>query len=107
MLRRALVLAIAVAVLAGCGGAARVGGAQGRPRVLTLLNPIDDPGEISLFAQNVDRLSHGALRVRIVISPHLDQTDYEDAVIRDVEHGRADLAWTGSRAWGGSLRALV
>jgi TRAP-type C4-dicarboxylate transport system substrate-binding protein len=104
MLRLALV--IAVAVLAGCGGAARVGGGQAEPRVLTLLDPIDDPGEISLFTQNVDRLSHGALRVRIVPPPSVYATHYEDVVIRNVERGRADLGWTGSRAWGGSLRAL-
>jgi TRAP-type C4-dicarboxylate transport system substrate-binding protein len=105
MLRIALL--IAIAVLAGCGGAGRVGGERGHARLLTLVNPIDDTQEIALFAHNVDRLSHGALRVRIVTPSHLDQTDYEDAVIRDVEHGRADLAWTGSRAWRGSLRALV
>src|SRR5919199_6891987 len=107
MLRPALVIAIAIAVLAGCGGAARVGGEQGHPRVLRLLDPIDDPGEISLYTRNVERLSHGALRVRIVPPASVEVTHYEDAVIRAVEHGRADLAWTGSRAWGGSLRALA
>jgi TRAP-type C4-dicarboxylate transport system substrate-binding protein len=107
MLRLALVIVIAIAVLAGCGGAARVGGEQGSPRVLTLLDPIDDPAEISLFTRNVDRLSHGALRVRIVPPPSVDEVHYEDVVIRDVERGRADLGWTGSRAWGGSLRALA
>jgi TRAP-type C4-dicarboxylate transport system substrate-binding protein len=102
--RRHLVLV--ALVLAGCGGADRVGGDKGDPRVLTLTNPIGDIGEITTFTQEVARRSHGSLRVRIVRSPHQDRTDYERPVIDDVRAGRADLAWTGSRAWGGSLRAL-
>ena len=98
-------LALALA-LAGCGGAARVGGSPTETRVLTLLNPIDDRSEVVGFTDQVARLSKGALRIRIVTSRHVRQTDYEDAAIRDVEAGRADLGWAASRAWKGSLRAL-
>jgi TRAP-type C4-dicarboxylate transport system substrate-binding protein len=95
-----------VLLLAGCGGPDRVGGGAADPRVLTLMNPIDGIEEIAAFTAEVERMSHGSLRIRVLRSPYLERTDYEDAVIDEVRAGRADLAWTGSRAWGGSLRAL-
>jgi len=99
-------VALLVLLFAGCGGPDRVGGEAADPRVLTLMNPIDGIEEIAPFTEEVARLSHGGLRIRVVRSPYQDRTDYEDAVIDEVRAGRADLAWTGSRAWGGSLRAL-
>src|SRR5215217_1975737 len=103
--RRLLILLVVVA-LAGCGGASRVGGDPRETRVLTLMNPVGDPAEITVYAEAVARLSKGALRIRIVPSPHQARVDYEAAVIADVRAGRTDLAWAGSRAWDGSLRAL-
>lgn len=105
MLARRLVILLAVG-LAGCGGASRVGGDPRETRVLTLMNPVGDPAEITVYAEEVARLSDGRLRIRIVPSPHQARVDYEAAVIADVRAGRTDLGWTGSRAWGGSLRAL-
>ena len=105
MLSRRSIALLALA-LTGCGGAARVGGDSTETRVLTLMNPIGDPQEVTVFADEVARLSKGRLRIRIVPSPHVARTDYEAAVISDVRHGRTDLGWAGSRAWNGSLRAL-
>jgi TRAP-type C4-dicarboxylate transport system substrate-binding protein len=93
-------------LLTGCGGPDRVGGDAANPRVLTMMNPIDGIEEIAAFTAEVQRRSHGSLRIRVQRSPHQERTDYEEAVIDEVRAGRADLAWTGSRAWGGSLRAL-
>src|SRR6187200_528213 len=98
--------ALLVLLLAGCGGPDRVGSDAAAPRVLTLMNPIDGIEEIAPFTEEVARLSHGSLRIRVLRSPSQSRTDYEGAVIDAVRAGRADLAWTGSRAWGGSLRAL-
>src|SRR5436190_213021 len=105
MLRRRCIALLALA-LCGCGGASRVGASSGDPHVLTFLNPIDDKQEATLFATEVERLSKGRLRIRVMPSSHLRQTDGEAAAVRDVRSGRYDLGWAGSRAWPGSLRAL-
>jgi TRAP-type C4-dicarboxylate transport system substrate-binding protein len=99
-------IALLALTLAGCGGAARVGGSSRDTHVLTLLNPIGDRQEAVAFTEEVARLSKGALRIRLVASPHQGRTDFEAAAIRDVRHGRTDLGLAGSRAWKGSLQAL-
>ena len=104
--RRTAAIVATVLVVAGCGGADRVGDDAGDPHVLTLVNPIEDTEEIAIFAQQVARLSHGSIRIDVKRSPYQDRLDYERAVIDDVRAGRADFAWAGARAWGGSLRAL-
>jgi TRAP-type C4-dicarboxylate transport system substrate-binding protein len=114
---RAAILLTAALVLAahagGCslGGSDRVGGERAEePRVLTMLNPFTSPEELTGFADEVTRLSDGALRIRIVPAGHSTRPDFEAATIRDVRHGRADLAMAASRAWDEfgvrSLRAL-
>ena len=105
MTRAAILLtaALALAALAGgcgLGGSDRVGGERaGEPRVLTMLNPFTSPEELTDFADEVARLSNGALRIRIVPAGHASRPDFEAATIRDVLHGRADLAMAASRAW--------
>jgi TRAP-type C4-dicarboxylate transport system substrate-binding protein len=116
MTRAAAVLAAALtsaALAAGCslGGSDRVGGERAAPpRELTLLNPIDNAQELIPFADEVARLSRGALRIRIIPAGYAHRSDFEAATIRDMMRGRADLAWAGSRAWDEfgvrSLRAL-
>jgi len=98
--------------LAGCsiGEAERVGGERSADtRVLTMLDPIGIRPELTPFVDEVSRLSDGTLEIRIVAAGH-DGADYEAATIRDVQDGRADLAFAGSRAWdefgAHSLRAL-
>src|SRR5688572_27832935 len=105
MTRAAALLASALAfagAAAGCGfgGSERVGGERAaKQRVLTMLNPFASPEELNGYADEVSRLSDGALRIRIISAGHAAQPDFEAATIRDVLHGRADLAMAASRAW--------
>src|SRR6187397_1577606 len=105
--------ALSATLLAGCsvGGSDRVGGERDTPaHVLTMLNPFAGPEELVDFADEVERLSDGALRVRIIPAGYADRPDFESATIRDLRNGRADLAMAPSRAWDEfgilSLRAL-
>jgi TRAP-type transport system periplasmic protein len=93
--------ASASAVLAGCslGGAERVGGERPpETRVLTMLDPFSNRQELTEFVSEVARLSRGTLRIRVVPADH-EGPDFEAATIRDMQKGRADLAFAGSRAW--------
>jgi TRAP-type C4-dicarboxylate transport system substrate-binding protein len=104
MTRAAILLAAALgaaAPIAGCfsGGSERVGGQRpAETRVLTMLDPFSNGTELTEFTAEVERLSRGALRIRIVRGTHKGP-EYEAATIRDMQHGRADLAFAGSRAW--------
>jgi TRAP-type C4-dicarboxylate transport system substrate-binding protein len=104
MTRAIALLTAAVAIAAsitGClgGGSERVGGDQpAETRVLTLLDPFSSGQESAAFDQEVARLSHGALRIRVIEGSY-DGPDYEAAAIRDMRDGRADLAFAASRAW--------
>src|SRR3954454_9972383 len=87
---------------AGCGSSASQRGGQepkGPAHVLTMLKPIDNDEELAYFASEVERLSKGKLRIRVVPSGHSKRPDFEAATIRDVQHGRGDLAFAGTRAW--------
>ena len=94
MTRAAALLAAALALAgaaAGCGlgGSERVGGERAaKPRVLTMLNPFTSSEELTDFADEVKRLSDGALRIRIIPAGHAGRPDFEAATIRDVLHGR-------------------
>ena len=72
----------------------------GRPpvRTLTLLDPFSSGSEVTAFDSEVARLSHGTLRIRVVNGTNDGPAD-EAAAIRAMQDGRADLAFTGSRAW--------
>src|SRR3954454_5114632 len=98
-----IVASLALAPLAaGCASSAseRVGEqAKGPPHVLRMLKPIDNGEELGYFQREVDRLSKGKLRIRLEPSGYSKQTDFEAATIRDMQHGRADLAFAGTRAW--------
>jgi TRAP-type C4-dicarboxylate transport system substrate-binding protein len=104
MTRLALILltaATAVTALAGCmgGGSDRVGGdSPAETRTLTILDPFSSGQEVAAFDNEVARLSHGSLRVRVVDSKYRGE-DFEAAVIRAMRAGRADLAIAGTRAW--------
>jgi TRAP-type transport system periplasmic protein len=104
MTRLALLLitaAAAAASLPGClgGGSDRVGGdAPADTHVLTILDPFSSGAEVAAFDSEVARLSHGALRVRVVNGTD-DGPANEAAAIRAMQGGRADLAFAGTRAW--------
>jgi TRAP-type C4-dicarboxylate transport system substrate-binding protein len=96
----ALVLAAlaSLAALGGCsiGGADRVGGqTSGQAHELTMITLFD---EAKPFADEVSRLSGGALRIRIDFV-EADGLDYERQVFRRMQEGEADLAAMGTRAW--------
>jgi TRAP-type C4-dicarboxylate transport system substrate-binding protein len=99
-----VVAALSVAIgAAGCGGAGddRAGGkASPKPVTLTLASPLPDPAEIRPFADEVERLSHGRVKIRFrngwLGSPW---RAFEAALIRDVIAGKADLGWIGIRSW--------
>src|SRR3954453_5755383 len=91
----------AVVSLAGClgGGSDRVGGAgPADVRTLTLLDPFSSGSDVAEFNSEVARLSHGALRIRVVKGTD-DGPGNEAAAIRAIRDGRADLGMTGTRAW--------
>jgi len=102
---RVLVLVAAAAALAGCtSGAANKAGGSEAPTVLTVgdSNSPDQPDTAAIrhFAAQVDKLSHGSLRIRIVYGAAGAATPYvEERVIRAVQSGRFDLGWIGARAW--------
>jgi len=99
---RLVVLLAVVAVLAGCGssGFDKAGGSQQRrPVVLTLANFNGITGELDGFANNVWRLSRGAMRIDIKYRWRYGQVNDETGLIGDVKAGKADLGVVGSRAW--------
>jgi TRAP-type C4-dicarboxylate transport system substrate-binding protein len=94
-------LALVPAALAGCGGSAdKAGGErQAKPLVLEFANYNFAPVELAPFAREVERRSQGSLRIAFHNFWRQGQKDVETKLIRDVQAGRADLGWVGSRAW--------
>ena len=88
--------------IAGCGGGGgdRAGGARtAPPTVLTLANSNGDSHALEPFADAVERVSGGALKLRFSNNWRSGEPGYEAALIRDVADGKADLGWAGSRAF--------
>ena len=75
----------------------------GRPppkaRVLSLANGNGPVGTLQVFADEVERRSHGRLRIAFRSDWRKGQVDYEADLVRDVQRGRADIGWSGTRAW--------
>jgi TRAP-type C4-dicarboxylate transport system substrate-binding protein len=101
---RAVVLlaGLVLALAAGCADpgldkAGETGAPQ--PVVLTLANYMGDSGELTGFANQVQRLSAGAMRIDIESRWRYGQTGFETGLIGDVRAGKADLGVTGTRAW--------
>jgi TRAP-type C4-dicarboxylate transport system substrate-binding protein len=106
-------LASVLALLAGCAATQsdKAGSTVSRRAVvLTLANFFPDSFEVSGFAADVSRLSHGSIRIAIESRWRFGQVAFEDGLIRDVRAGKADLGVAGSRAWDSvgvrSFRAL-
>lgn len=95
----------------GCNGAGvdKAGGESNqKPRVLTTPNGVLFPDAengnlvpdgLQRFADEVVRLSNGRLRLAFREGSPDAQHNNELAIIREVQAGRADLGWVGSRAW--------
>jgi TRAP-type C4-dicarboxylate transport system substrate-binding protein len=77
--------------------------AGGRPppkaRVLTLANGAGPVGTLQVFADEVERRSRGRLRIAFRSDWRKGEVDFEAGLIRDVQRGRADIGWSGTRAW--------
>src|SRR5690349_12058624 len=94
-------LIVAALAFAGCGGGGdRAGGSGSEPAtVLTMANGNDDSRHLEPFVRAVERVSGGALKIRMANSWRDGRADFEAALIRDVAAGKADLGWAGTRAF--------
>src|SRR5687768_8834244 len=103
MTRTALTSLIAVAVLAGCGSenSDRAGGTKPvKAKVLTLANVNHDLGELEAFGDAVRRISGGRLRIKWLNAYGRGRDGNAEAnLIRDVNAGKADLGWAGTRVF--------
>ena len=109
--RRGAIALLGTAVaIAGCGvwtssgggpaSSDKAGGTQNvEPVVLTMIYANDRSQELDAFAAAVARLSDGTLRVAFHIDWRRGSRLYENAMVRDVQSGRLDLAVVGTRAW--------
>ena len=100
----AAVLATAAVLLAACSGSNgdKAGGSEdAEPRVLTLASPIGGaaPAPLGAFAEEVSWLSDGTLEVRFEGSWRFGEPLYEAGTLRDVQAGKVDMGWVGSRVF--------
>jgi TRAP-type C4-dicarboxylate transport system substrate-binding protein len=90
---------------AGCGGSGTDktgGGAHVKTRVLRLANANAAPVELEPYAREVERASHGRLRIEFVNEWRKGEPDAEPGILDDVGAGKIDLAWVGARAFSGA-----
>ena len=103
MKRTPLIPVLAAALLAGCGSenSDRAGGAKPvKAKVLTLANVNEDLGELEAFGDAVGRISGGRLRIKWLNGYGRDRDGNAEAnLIRDVNAGKADLGWAGTRVF--------
>ena len=91
-------------VLTACGGSGtdKAGGIdEAEPRVLTMANPNEGepPAQLSVWAEEVNRLSDGTLTIQFENNWRLGEARYEAGTLEDVKAGKADMAWVGARAF--------
>ena len=96
---------VVAGVAAGCGSAVDKAGDSppAKARVLTLVAHSDDEQEWKPFAAAVERLSHGALRIKVLqnwrdTGTVADITS-ERGIVSDVRDGRVQLGVVGARVW--------
>src|SRR5215204_5689856 len=103
MTRTTLTSLLAVALLAGCGSDSpdRAGGAKPvRAKVLSMANVNGDLGELEAFGDAVGRISGGRLRIKWLNGYGRGRKgNAEVDLIRDVNAGKADLGWAGTRVF--------
>jgi TRAP-type C4-dicarboxylate transport system substrate-binding protein len=98
----AAVLAIAATALTGCAGSGgdKAGGAKNAdPHVLTMAVQTGVPDQMSVFAEEVRRLSEGTLEITFDENWRLGEALYEAGTLEDVKAGKVDMAWVGARAF--------
>lgn len=86
-------------IIAGCGGASKAGSAPANthPIVLHMSNELDAQHPLDIYAREVERLTHGAVRIDVGSNAYRGQPDSEQRIIADVRDGRAQMGWVGSR----------
>src|SRR5215207_10395904 len=103
MKRTPLISVLAAALLAGCGSDSsdRAGGEKPvEAKVLTMANVNEDLGELEAFGEAVGRISGGRLRIKWLNGYGRDRDGNAEAnLIRDVNAGKADLGWAGTRVF--------
>jgi TRAP-type C4-dicarboxylate transport system substrate-binding protein len=95
-----LAVAFAGCGLGGDSAADKAGG--GKPVVLRLANTnggLDFTPAVADFADRVERLSGGDLRIEAVDDWGDGASDAEQRVVNDVAAGRIDLGWVGTRVF--------
>src|SRR5215218_4736702 len=82
------------------GGERRAEPPAGRASTLTLANVNSEPDVLQRFAEKVEDISGGTLRIRFENNWGQGRDgNAEVNLIRDVKAGKADLGWAGSRAF--------
>jgi TRAP-type C4-dicarboxylate transport system substrate-binding protein len=103
MTRTALTSLLAVAALAGCGSQTsdRAGGAKPvEAKVLTMANVNGELGELEVFDEAVGRVSGGRLQIKWLNEYGSGRDGIAEVnLIRDVNAGKADLGWAGTRVF--------
>ena len=103
MTRTALTSLLAVAALAGCGSqnSDRAGGAKPvEAKVLTMANVNGELGELEAFDEAVGRVSGGRLKIKWLNEYGSGRDGIAEVnLIRDVNAGKADLGWAGTRVF--------
>ena len=80
----------------------RAGGTSAEePTVLTFAQGIDGapPPQLVLWAEEVGRLTDGAIEIRFENAWRLGDVNFEAATLEDVQAGEVDLAWVGARVF--------
>ena len=98
----AAVLAAAAAALTACSGSDgdKAGGAdKAKPRVLTMAVLSGGKEQVTVFADEVHRLSEGTLEIRFKERWRVGEPLYEAGTLEDVKAGEVDMAWVGARAF--------
>ncbi len=94
---------LAAIAAGGCGGANKVDrtgqAAQSKPVTLTLANHESDPSDVANWAEAVQRLTHGSLKIDVSNGWRTDEPDYDKGIIGDVRSGKVPLAKVAARAY--------
>jgi TRAP-type C4-dicarboxylate transport system substrate-binding protein len=92
--------AAAVLATTGCQARDRAGGqADVEVKELTFAITSDAPTQIKAWANEVDQLSKGTLKITFVKDVRAGQPKYEAGTIADVSAGKVDMAWVGARVF--------